>query len=883
MDNLLRFLLTFSFILIFITSPVLAAPGINPQISFQGVLKTSAGALVADDTYPMEFKLYTQLSGGTAVWTETRTGANEVTVTDGIFSVDLGSVTSLPGSIDFNTDSLYLGVNFNSDGEMSPRLRLTAAPYAFNAKTVSGLTVTNTTGTLTIPDGETISFADSFTTSGANSLTLTTTGSTNVTLPTSGTLSTLDGVETLTNKTIGSTGLTFSGAATDIDAASGEALTFIGRAASSFSTTAGNITFQAADTGTIATVQIGAGGAGSTTPDFLGLDVKSTSGDPASGAAGYMYYNLADNKFRCYQSSVWVDCIGTGIDEYYVGGSYTVSIQGSNYVARSLTGGTDYSGTSLKTVVESAVTDLATAGGGKIEFQSGTFDLGTDHISLNNQNDIVFEGQGIDATILQNNTDAAEDSEPISGTNAKRITVRDMTISAGGVDRSTSDAIDLDGGDESLIERVKITDSRARGIIFDGKDTGRTADRNIIRDNIITGIPDDGIELLASARNLVEGNKIYSIGGHGIQINKASATAGQANKQSNYNVVIGNDVYDAGKDGINVSSSSNNEIIGNSVLNSADVTASRDGIRVDASDSIACDNNVIANNTATDNQGTKTQRYGINISNSTCTSNVVSGNYVENNLTANINDLGTTTKYSQYLATDYVIGSQLKLNRDGTNNAVLGVDSSGYLTLNPNGSSGTRVIVGSGTGSTTPDLFVLDNKSSSGDPTGVEGAIYYNDNANKFRCFENSAWADCLGTGGGGGAPDVAETVTFFAASSVTWTDMPAALTELLGNTRQRTKVDLTNITEARLIVNLPTAGAATAEMRLQYSTDQSTWNYLDSGTGPSVSLAANGLQVSSFVTLVAGAKSDVFLRVVGINGDGAADPILGTIYAQFQ
>lgn len=47
-----------------------------------------------------------------------------------------------------------------------------------------------------------IVIAANFTTSGANSLTLTTTASTNVTLPTTGTLSTLAGAETLTNKTL---------------------------------------------------------------------------------------------------------------------------------------------------------------------------------------------------------------------------------------------------------------------------------------------------------------------------------------------------------------------------------------------------------------------------------------------------------------------------------------------------------------------------------------------------------------------------------------------------------------------------------------------------------------------------------------------------------
>lgn len=216
------FVLLIGFVIALLSfTPAYAATGINDQISFQGKLVNTNGTNVADNDYSMTFRLYTVASAGSATWTETQT----VTVADGVFQVYLGAVTDLPGSADFYTDNLYLGVEVASDGEMDPRIRFASVPQAFVAESVAGLTVTNTTGTLTIPNGATISFASSFTTSGANTLTLTTGGTTNVTLPTTGTLATLAGSEELTNKSIGSTGLTFSGATTDVTTGTNEDLT----------------------------------------------------------------------------------------------------------------------------------------------------------------------------------------------------------------------------------------------------------------------------------------------------------------------------------------------------------------------------------------------------------------------------------------------------------------------------------------------------------------------------------------------------------------------------------------------------------------------------------------------------------------------------------
>lgn len=199
-----------------------AATGINKQINFQGKVVNTDGTNVSTASYTFLFCLYTTASPATpctsgadndAVWRESKS----ITVTDGIFRTALGDTTTLPGSVDFNTDNIYLGVNFNADGQMSPLVRFSAVPYAFNAQKVAGLTVTDTTGTFTLTAAKTLAVTNSLTFSGTDSTTITFQGTdTYVGRATT---------DTLTNKTVGSTGLIFSGATTDITTATDETLT----------------------------------------------------------------------------------------------------------------------------------------------------------------------------------------------------------------------------------------------------------------------------------------------------------------------------------------------------------------------------------------------------------------------------------------------------------------------------------------------------------------------------------------------------------------------------------------------------------------------------------------------------------------------------------
>ncbi len=130
-------------------SPARAA--FSQAISYQGKLADSSGIAVADGDYNMEFKLYDAVSNGNLLWTETRSGANKVTVTDGLFSVQLGSIAAL-SSVNFN-QPLWLSVNIGGtgtpswDGEMTPRKPMGSVPAAFVAGVAYGLDATYATST----------------------------------------------------------------------------------------------------------------------------------------------------------------------------------------------------------------------------------------------------------------------------------------------------------------------------------------------------------------------------------------------------------------------------------------------------------------------------------------------------------------------------------------------------------------------------------------------------------------------------------------------------------------------------------------------------------------------------------------------------------------
>ncbi len=139
-----------------------ASAAANSNLNFQARLLSNTGNLVADGSYNIEFKIYKSAAAGTSAqsvcslnastddcyWLETRSGANTVTVKNGYFSVNLGSVTAFGTSIPWDQD-LWMSMRIGGigapswDTEMTPRFKLTAVPYAYRAGKLLDSTNTN--------------------------------------------------------------------------------------------------------------------------------------------------------------------------------------------------------------------------------------------------------------------------------------------------------------------------------------------------------------------------------------------------------------------------------------------------------------------------------------------------------------------------------------------------------------------------------------------------------------------------------------------------------------------------------------------------------------------------------------------------------------------
>jgi len=129
--NLYRILVLLGLLIIILPAQAMLPTTVN----YQGHLSNNQGIGI-DATHNITFRLYTTASGASLVWNETQT----VDINQGLFQVELGTVTPFKLPIDFN-QGLYLGIEVENDGEMTPRRKLSLSPYsikAMDAETVGG-------------------------------------------------------------------------------------------------------------------------------------------------------------------------------------------------------------------------------------------------------------------------------------------------------------------------------------------------------------------------------------------------------------------------------------------------------------------------------------------------------------------------------------------------------------------------------------------------------------------------------------------------------------------------------------------------------------------------------------------------------------------------
>jgi len=129
-----------------------AATGIYKALNFRGTLKNSDGTSVTNGSYDFYFSIYNASATGTCLYAARGTcgtpTAKAIDVTSGVFSTLIGDTDNGDNAItlDFNSNTYWLGVKVGTDAELTPRVRIGAAGYAFNADLLDGLDTSSNGG-----------------------------------------------------------------------------------------------------------------------------------------------------------------------------------------------------------------------------------------------------------------------------------------------------------------------------------------------------------------------------------------------------------------------------------------------------------------------------------------------------------------------------------------------------------------------------------------------------------------------------------------------------------------------------------------------------------------------------------------------------------------
>lgn len=715
-QSIISVLLAVLFLLPLLISTSVTEAAINRQINFQGKVTNLNGTNVTNGSYTFRFRIYNHASNdasnscaaNSCLWEETKS----VQVTDGIFQTQLGSSTSLPGSIDFNTDSLYLGILFNGDNEMAPRVRFTAAPYAFNADQLDGLdsSAFSQLAPSAVQGVNSTNSAVRLNQTGSGGLLqLQADGSDVVTVAKSGNITTT-GTVTATGGT-----LTVGAAATQgnivINDGDGETVTFTIDDVAASTVIKVPDAVSASDTMCLVTLNNCVGQGANTALSNLSsvaintdLSFDNTANRQltiAASAAGTAGRQLTVSAGSAAANATAVSggllslqggAGSTGATSNGAGGGVTIA----GGAAGAGTGSNGAGGNVSITGGAASTTGSGNANGGSLTLDSGAkANSGTSTVTIG----------GTNATTVQignNSLSSGTQSFTLGANNTAggttNVTIGSGSSAAGGSTTvQAKGGLTLTGGAASSLT----TSSGALTVTSAAAATWSTAAGNLTLDSagstVIFGTNTTTLQKSGTAFTLDINNASNST------LTVTNAGAGTASLSVEGGVTIGaSQVYTVGATaGVNSTCSGGN-VLTNQVVTGGIVTGG------------------------------------------TCAAVGAGGVTLQ---TAYDNDAAGTVA-------DIITSSSTKtiLFKAGTGfdaAALFDIQDDAGISVFIADTTNDRIYIGDPTADSIGTLLVLDTKNTAGDPAGINGGMYYNSNLSKFRCYEADQWKDCISTGGG--------------------------------------------------------------------------------------------------------------------------------------
>ncbi len=720
-------------------SLVFAVQSVPYKMSFQGRLTNVAGTALTG-TYDMQFKLYTAVTGGTFVWGETRTAANSnaVTVTNGLFSVLVGDGTAVAGSsaslqaaVAANT-AMYMEVTVGAE-VLSPRSQFGSSVYAFNSDTLDGL--------------DSSAFAQA---SGNN--TWTGTQLVKATSSTAFQVQNASGTSLFTADTQNSAVIVRSGA----DAKTLGAELYSGDFTTGWTTTGWtvatvNVTHNTGNTSSLVNNNVSiapsstylvtfalSGTCGAVTDTLTvsvgGSATKVLTGVNCSGTYTYGFSTASAVGLTFAPSTNWTGTI-TGISIKQLtgansavqvvqnaSGATSIEVRAGSNVSNMFMGtnsGASYASGSQNTAY--GYNSASSLVSGQYNSSFGAYSLSSNVTGSNNSS---FGQNSLNSNTTGNQNSALGTGSLQSNTTGANNTATGVNALNGNTTGANNTAV----GHNSL--KSNTTGGNNAAVGYNAQTNLTTGSSNAsIGVNTLNGLTTGRYSsALGYNAGYQDFNGTFQTDAN---VQRSSALGAYAQVQANDAIVLGSVDYGT-KVGIGTTIPGN--LFSVSPLDYQTGTATR--------------TNASATLTGTGTTWSAAM-VGDTIIFADGTTNTVSAFTDATHITMGTTYAGTTdaapVAYRFHRPGFQVtnLGEALIQTTSTTAFAVSSLSGNAVMSVN---SSAMRVQIGSASGDTSAVLLVVDNSSQTTDPTGVAGGMYFNTSMGVFRCFDEGAWYNCVGS-----------------------------------------------------------------------------------------------------------------------------------------